>query len=184
VTAVRLTSFSATRDEDGIEIRWTAVADLEHAFFRIERSAAPQGPWVTVADRISGPGERFEFRDRPAPDTSAWYRLAAVDRTGGVEWFGPVEAAAAPAIPRLSVYPNPSRAVTTIALSLPAGRRLAVQVVDVAGRPVRTLIDEVLPAGSTLLSWDGRADSGHPVPSGAYFIRADGLPPRRVIRVR
>lgn len=39
------------------------------------------------------------------------------------------------------------------------------------GRKLRTLVDERLPAGRKVLTWDGNDDSGQPVASGTYFYR-------------
>jgi flagellar hook assembly protein FlgD len=44
-------------------------------------------------------------------------------------------------------------------------------IYDADGRTVKTLLDEVVPAGSTALNWDGRNDAGATVTSGVYFYR-------------
>ncbi|MBD3220175.1 hypothetical protein GF314_02955, partial [bacterium] len=48
---------------------------------------------------------------------------------------------------------------------------------DVAGRRVRTLVDEVRPAGRHEVLWNGADDSGRALSSGVYFarMRADGF---------
>jgi flagellar hook assembly protein FlgD len=46
-----------------------------------------------------------------------------------------------------------------------------LEIVDVAGRQVRTLVDGVRPAGSGSARWDGRDASGAPAASGVYFAR-------------
>jgi flagellar hook assembly protein FlgD len=42
-------------------------------------------------------------------------------------------------------------------------------VYDVAGRLVRTLVDEERPAGAQVVEWDGRDDEGRSVGNGIYF---------------
>jgi flagellar hook assembly protein FlgD len=46
-------------------------------------------------------------------------------------------------------------------------------IVDVAGRRVRTLVDEQQSAGSREAIWTGRDDTGSPVSSGVYFYVLD-----------
>jgi serine protease len=44
-------------------------------------------------------------------------------------------------------------------------------VYDLAGRVVRRLMDEVVPAGRQEASWDGKDDRGRQVSSGVYLVR-------------
>jgi hypothetical protein len=81
--------------------------------------------------------------------------------------------AAAVAVPEIAaspvafeVMPNPFRESLTI--RLPAGVR-DVMIHDVTGRRIRMLARDA--AASADLAWDGRADSGAPVPAGIYFLR-------------
>ena len=51
---------------------------------------------------------------------------------------------------------------------------MKLQVFDVTGRRVRTLIDDRVPAaGSYRVSWDGRTASGLRAASGVYFYRIE-----------
>jgi len=66
-------------------------------------------------------------------------------------------------------YPNPFNPSTTIAFSLHYDSHVRLEIYDAAGRRVRTLIDETLPASRHEVGWDGRDDSGSHVSSGVYF---------------
>ncbi len=68
-------------------------------------------------------------------------------------------------------YPNPFNPTTTIAFELPSSTRVSLVVYDVTGARVRTLVDDVLPAGHRRVAWDGRNDHRDPVGSGVYFYR-------------
>jgi flagellar hook assembly protein FlgD len=48
---------------------------------------------------------------------------------------------------------------------------------------VRTLLDGAMPAGATLLQWDGRDDQGRLVSSGVYFARATAAGGRGTTRI-
>lgn len=58
------------------------------------------------------------------------------------------------------------------ALVLTEAGPVVVELFDVTGRKVRTLVTRDLSAGSHDLGWDGRDDAGHAMSSGLYFYRA------------
>jgi len=68
--------------------------------------------------------------------------------------------------------PNPFNPTTVIRYDVPAGGGMvSLNVYDVAGRLVRTLIDGRQAAGVREVTWDGRDQSGRTVSSGVYFYR-------------
>ena len=67
--------------------------------------------------------------------------------------------------------PNPFRETTQIRFELPRGGEARIQIYDVAGRLVRTLVDQALPAGSHTVVWDGRDAAQNAVAGGIYFYR-------------
>ncbi len=87
--------------------------------------------------------------------------------------------------PRVTgVAPNPAAPDTDVQFSLPAGGRAIVEVFDVAGRRVNTLLDEELASGSHEVRWSGRSSAGLPVADGVYFLRLSteaGTSTRKVV---
>jgi hypothetical protein len=67
--------------------------------------------------------------------------------------------------------PNPFNPSTVIRYSLEARRHVRIDIFDVSGRVVRTLVDEARPAGNQTVEWDGTNANGHSVASGMYFYR-------------
>ncbi len=71
-------------------------------------------------------------------------------------------------------YPNPFNASTTISYNLPemdeAGS-LRLDIFDVQGRLIRTLVNGTAASGSHQVLWNGANEQGEPVPSGIYFYR-------------
>jgi hypothetical protein len=68
--------------------------------------------------------------------------------------------------------PNPFTSATCIRYSLPAGGgHVKLEVYDVTGRLVSTLVNEVQGGGAYSLEWYGTNDSGHELPAGIYFQR-------------
>lgn len=71
----------------------------------------------------------------------------------------------------LDVGPNPILRTATIRFDMEGDRIKSASIYDVRGQRVRTLAG---PSGSSgLLTWDGLADGGHPVPAGAYYLRVE-----------
>jgi hypothetical protein len=69
--------------------------------------------------------------------------------------------------------PNPVLDRGLVSVTLPRSGDLRVDVLDPAGRLVRTLAGGTYPAGDVALAWDGRTESGAAAPAGMYLIRAE-----------
>ncbi len=101
------------------------------------------------------------------------------DRIGGVDpGCNPADAAEGETIPASSRIlgndPNPFHPATTISFELTRQTRVRLGIFDVAGRQIRLLADEPLPAGRHQVRWDGKTEDGQLAPSGVYFYRLDG----------
>ncbi|NOX37500.1 MAG: T9SS type A sorting domain-containing protein [Calditrichaeota bacterium] len=68
-------------------------------------------------------------------------------------------------------YPNPFNPATTIGFQLPKRSRVELAIYDLNGRHLRTLVNEILPAGRHAYRWDGTTNQGIPVSSGVYLYR-------------
>lgn len=75
-------------------------------------------------------------------------------------------------------YPNPFNPATTIAFELPRSSYVRLEVYDLLGRHLETLIDATLPAGRHQVEWQTSQD----IASGVYFYRmntSEGLTLKR-----
>lgn len=69
-------------------------------------------------------------------------------------------------------YPNPFNPTTTIAFALPKQETVTLQVFDLLGRQVATLIDgKKLIPGTYEITWDGKDRYGAQAASGVYLYR-------------
>ncbi|MFO7655291.1 MAG: FlgD immunoglobulin-like domain containing protein, partial [Candidatus Krumholzibacteriia bacterium] len=59
----------------------------------------------------------------------------------------------------------------TLQYSLSRGGPAQVDIYDVAGRRVRTLLNDSRDIGTGVLVWDGRTESGAEAPGGVYLAR-------------
>jgi hypothetical protein len=69
--------------------------------------------------------------------------------------------------------PNPFLRSTHIAFSIGSRGRVRMNIYNVRGRHVRTLLDAGLEPGRYDLAWDGRDARGRTVASGVYFYRLE-----------
>ncbi|MEW6413514.1 MAG: FlgD immunoglobulin-like domain containing protein [Candidatus Zixiibacteriota bacterium] len=67
-------------------------------------------------------------------------------------------------------YPNPFNPSTVIVFDLPRSSSVSLEIHNVLGQRVRTLVaDRNLPAGTHTIEWDGNDGNGVRVASGVYF---------------
>ena len=83
----------------------------------------------------------------------------------------PVSPAAKPVSLAVQVAPNPFNPTTTLHLGLPVGGRVVLTLYNMAGQPVRTLLNTTMEAGYYTVLWNGRDEQGQPVSSGVYLYR-------------
>ncbi len=68
-------------------------------------------------------------------------------------------------------YPNPFNPTTTIRYDLPKHAHVKIEIYNVLGQKVVTLVDEQQMPGYKSIRWDGRDEFGQPVSSGTYICR-------------
>lgn len=69
-----------------------------------------------------------------------------------------------------AVAPNPFNPSTEVRFVLGVDGDVSVDVVDARGRSVRALLSAHRSAGSHVVHWDGKDDTGRPASSGVYFV--------------
>jgi hypothetical protein len=78
--------------------------------------------------------------------------------------------------------PHVVRSEVRLRVELPRAVRARLAVYDVAGRRVRVVAEDDLPAGTSDFVWDGRSTAGLRAASGVYFASLEGAGPRRIAR--
>lgn len=68
-------------------------------------------------------------------------------------------------------YPNPFNPETNIAFSIPDNRKVKLEIINLLGQKVKILLNENLPAGHHVVTWDGRDELGFMAATGVYFYR-------------
>jgi hypothetical protein len=178
-------SLQATVSNDTIFITWRMNSEADFNRYIIWRDTL-EGftPWA--GDIVSEP-ETSLFMDTHWDSThNYYYRIAAYDnqwnlsgyseelsvRNVGI-WGEPLNIPYTTYIE--SNYPNPFNDATTISFFVadvgPRPAEISIEIYDVLGRKVATLLNEKYNPGKYQISWNGRDESGNPLSSGVYFAR-------------
>ncbi len=173
-TATLLAHFDAVWIADGIEIRWRFGTPERILSVTLERAEAVDGPWIatSLATRDDN-GTRIGVDAVVEPRLDYFYRLMATLSDGSRIVFGPISTRAGERISESALTqlsPNPTAGSTQVQFAVARAGRVRLTVVDVSGRVVATLVDEVHRAGRYTAAWDGATAAGK-VPAGVYYIR-------------
>lgn len=77
-----------------------------------------------------------------------------------------------PLLTRLQgAYPNPFAGSTTLNYTLDKAQPIEMDVYNLKGQKVRSLINKSMTAGEHKLSWDGKNDAGNSVANGVYLVK-------------
>jgi hypothetical protein len=87
----------------------------------------------------------------------------------------PVDEAEIDPIPRRLDFrntgPNPFDTSTTFHYEIPESRHVTIEIYDILGRRIKSIVDEQQRSGGYGCSWDGANDSGNSMGNGIYFCR-------------
>lgn len=68
-------------------------------------------------------------------------------------------------------YPNPFNPSTQVKFDVPTRSQVRIDIYNVLGQKVKTLVNEMMDAGSYTADWDGSSEGGSSVSSGVYFYK-------------
>jgi hypothetical protein len=80
-------------------------------------------------------------------------------------------------------YPNPFRENLSIEYQLQHDGRVEIQINNILGQKIKSLVEENQQAGLKRLKWDGMDESGSLVTTGMYYIILRTPSDRTVIKV-
>ena len=80
-------------------------------------------------------------------------------------------------------YPNPFNPKTTIDYQLPETSLVKLEIFNILGQKMRTLVEKKMERGQHQTVWDGMDDEGAPVTSGIYLCRFEANNFQRTIKM-
>jgi len=182
---VELASFAGTASGEAVTLAWTTASETNNAGFDVERSVdgrtfAPIGHKAGFGTTTAPRRYRFVDADVPFADT-LFYRLRQVD-VDGTQDYSPVVRVglSRPHFALLPNAPNPFNGSTQLRYTLAEEAAVSLQVYDLLGRRVASLVDAAQPAGRYTVTLNGTTFS-----PGTYVVRlqADGQTATRRLAV-
>jgi len=168
---VELSSFTGQQLGDNIELLWTTETEVNNYGFEIERKTN-ESNWTKVGF-ISGAGnsnspKHYQFIDMNVSGGSKFnYRLKQIDTDGSYEYSNTIEIIITPIQFILyQNYPNPFNKMTTIKYEIPVGGIVEINLYDISGLKVMTLVNKYQDMGIYLYILNSTELS-----SGVYFYR-------------
>lgn len=186
---VQLEAFEAYNSIEGVGLSWTTNANTENFGFDVYRSNNPEGDYQLVNPELIQTStsesdlHEYSFEDTEVePNQTYHYKLADVDISGNTTLYGPVSATTSAAAVAengktikgyqlSSAYPNPFNGSAMLRYHLPEAGFVRIELFNMLGQKVRTLMAENQISGSHQIHWNAKDDFGHSVSSGVYFIK-------------
>ena len=137
--------------------------------------------WVRLASGQQAAGVQVRLFDLTDPRRSVG---TTADEEGYFALAAPHPVDARPqGFALLQNYPNPFNPSTIIPYQLPAPAHVRLEVFNVLGQHVATLVDREQPAGRHTATWHGTDAAGRAVAAGLYLYRIRGTGPSETRRM-
>jgi hypothetical protein len=179
-------SLSVAVIADTIFLSWRYNYESDFGHYQVHRETYP-GFEPDMFNMIAEPETSYYVDTDWTSDHNYYYRIAAVDNqdnlsdyseeleviTTGIDGGWGAEMPTITAIQ--SNYPNPFNSHTTIIYTVanlgPIPAQINIDIFDIMGRKVKTLVNERKEVGIHRVTWDCKNDAGSECPSGVYFAR-------------
>jgi hypothetical protein len=167
--------FMASAADDGIQLSWEAVQDSDFQYYVLEKALDTYftNPELIMTTDSVYVDTLFEY------DQTFYYRLAALDYAGNQGLYtGWVEATVQLALDENLIpaefglhqnYPNPFNPLTQIKYDLPEDAVVTINIFDLMGRNIKSLISSSQSAGYHSIKWDATNNYGETVSAGMYL---------------
>ncbi len=186
---VELTTFSAKVKGTDVSLNWQTATEVDNYGFEIQRALSVQDTnnlrgqethsgnsdleGYTTIGFVPGHGnsnspEEYSYTDKePLGGSSFDYRLKQIDVDGNYKYSDIIAVKITPGQFSLNQnYPNPFNPSTVIKYAIPKDGFVTLNIYDMLGRKVQTLVNEKQPAGRYKKTFNASA-----LASGIYFYR-------------
>ncbi len=186
---VELSSFNAIQTKSNFaEIQWITQSESDNQGFNIYKSESDlyyESQKINagvISGHNSSTQSEYSFTDIDVNfERTYYYWLESVSLDGNSKTYGPVsvtikrEDSDVPDVQYVtelsSIYPNPFNPKTNISYSIEESGMVQLDVFNLKGQKVKTLVSSVVDAGEHVVTWKGDTDSGKSAATGMYFVR-------------
>ena len=169
IVPVELVSFTAEASNGSVTLNWRTATETNNKGFGVEKRVS--GNWQEIAF-VNGTGTtsapvNYTYTDLNLVGTKASYRLKQVDLDGTFSFSDEVEVDLGSLDYSLDQnYPNPFNPSTTINFSIPVKGNVVLDVFDMTGEKIASLVNGELEAGRHSIVFDASKLS-----SGVYIYK-------------
>ncbi len=171
---VELVAFEAVASGDAARLTWATASETNNTGFDVQQRSGTT--WTTLGF-VAGKGttleaQRYTFEtNRLAPGTYT-FRLRQVDFDGAFDFSPEVELTVGVdgQVALSAASPNPFTSSTSFSVSVARSQRVTVELYNLLGQRVATLLDEQVAAGAPRML---TLDAGT-LPAGLYVYRVQG----------
>ncbi|MBN2279874.1 MAG: lamin tail domain-containing protein [Candidatus Marinimicrobia bacterium] len=182
---VTLSSFTATPDNGTVLLRWTTESEVNNLGFNLYKSDLRDGDFVKLNDAlIEGAGNSTTKNDYSYTDIEVvpgkiyYYQIEDVAFDGKTEKHPVIsvilektDQTTADSFRLMPAYPNPFNPETTIKFQVPEKSTVSINIFDLRGQWVKSLVSENKLAGHYEVKWNGTDAGNNPVSNGIYFYQ-------------
>jgi subtilisin family serine protease len=169
---VELSSFTAASDENSVTLNWSTATETNNSGFSIERKTTLDERWKEVGF-VPGFGttterKSYSYTDENLAIGNYSYRLKQVDFDGTFEYSNSViiEVFSPEKYTLAQNFPNPFNPSTTIEFSIPQTSNVTIEIYNIVGERVASLVNKTLAAGYHRTDFNASN-----LPSGTYVYR-------------
>jgi Secretion system C-terminal sorting domain len=172
---VELTSFTAKQSVSGVELYWVTATEVNNFGFEVERSYLLSPNDKTNWEKIgfisghvnSSSPNNYSFIDNKPLSGKSQYRLKQIDENGAFKYTKIIEVVSVILKYNLTQnYPNPFNPSTLITYSIPTSSNVIINVYNILGELIKTLVNGYQEAGSYKVNFDAGGLS-----NGIYFYK-------------
>lgn len=189
---IELASFEGIQKGKAVQLNWATHSEVNNRGFRIYRSENPKDEFYKIADfeshsELLGNGNSsnllsYEFLDRKVEyGNNYFYQLADVDLSN-VETIQEEIVEIRLEAPEDEIFekfeyelaqnfPNPFNPETSISYTLQRENFVSLEVYNLLGKKVKSLVSVKQKAGKHSAIWDGTDGNGKIVSSGIYYYK-------------
>jgi hypothetical protein len=169
-----LRNYSANFSNGTIHVEWTVLSTEIEPCFEIFREHKGDGAWRRLDNvQLGRNGDHYKYVDRDIIPGESYRYMVQVNDPPGQQTLFVTDVIHTSLSLKLAVYsfPNPFNPTTNIQYTIPECSYVTLEVFDIRGRKIVSLVDRLLKSGRHNTRWEGLNSSNNPVSSGVYFLR-------------
>jgi hypothetical protein len=180
---IQLASFTAglVQENNVVVLKWSTASEVNNYGFEVQKSKDNQDNFKTIEGSfVEGNGtttdpQSYTYTDIDVQPGTWYYRLKQIDLDNTVHYSEAITPSVTTGVAERPLpkefgldqnYPNPFNPSTVIEFALPRESRVTLEVYNLLGQRVQTLVDDVRPAGYHTVRFNATGLS-----SGIYFYR-------------